>query len=59
MSGYVQSNQNTLVPNVPAYTVSAADTGKIFITPQTAGGVAKLFGDRKEPRASPRTPNAV
>ena len=39
MSSYIQSNQIIKIPNVPAYSVSAADTGKIMITPQTVGAI--------------------
>ncbi len=35
MSGYIQTNQIINVPNVLAYAVSAADTGKTLILPQT------------------------
>ena len=38
MSGYLQSNQVIILPYA-ATNISAVDTGKIFITPQTAAGV--------------------
>ena len=33
MSGYVQTNQSFILPSAN-YTVSAADTGKLFLIPQ-------------------------
>jgi hypothetical protein len=42
MSVYLQTNQDILVPNQAAYTVSTADTGKIFILPQTVAGVGNI-----------------
>jgi len=42
MSVYVQTNQNIIVPNAAAFTVNAADTGKIFILPQTTVGVGAI-----------------
>lgn len=41
MSGYIQSNQIVLVPNIAAYAVSVADTGKTLITSLTTA----LIGD--------------
>jgi hypothetical protein len=37
MSGYIQSNQVLHLPALAAYTINAADTGKIMILPQTVG----------------------
>ncbi len=42
MSGYVQSNQRILLPYL-ATNINVADTGKILITPQTAGAVAVTY----------------
>jgi len=42
MSGYVQSNQIVVLPYA-ATTVQSADTGKILMTPQTAGAVAVTY----------------
>src|SRR4051794_918561 len=42
MAGYIQSNQIVLVPNIASYAVSVADTGKIFILPQTTVGVGAI-----------------
>ena len=35
MATYIQTNQIILVPNAAGYAISAIDTGKIFILPQT------------------------
>ena len=42
MSVLVQTNQVILVPNAN-YNVDASDTGKILMTPQTAGAVAVVY----------------
>ncbi len=42
MSGYVQSNQIVILPYANTI-INAADTGKILITPQTAGAVAVVY----------------
>lgn len=42
MSKYIQSNQIVLLPYADL-TISAADSGKIHITPQTAGGITPTY----------------
>lgn len=42
MTVYLQTNQDVLVPNIGAVAVSASDTGKIFILPQTTVGVGAV-----------------
>ncbi len=42
MSVYVQTNQIVTLPYV-ATAINAADSGKIHITPQTAGGVGVIY----------------
>ncbi len=43
MSGYVQSNQVVTLPSLILSTISLADTGKIIMTPQTAGGITFIY----------------
>jgi len=42
MSGYIQSNQIVTLPYVNI-TIDVADSGKILMTPQTAGGVDVVY----------------
>ena len=42
MATYLQTNQIVLVPNAAAYAISAIDTGKIFVLPQTTVGVGAI-----------------
>lgn len=42
MSGYLQSNQTLLLPYANT-TIAIADTGKILLTPQTAGAVPVVY----------------
>jgi len=42
MSGYVQTNQIVLLPLV-SITINASDSGKILMTPQTAGAVTFVY----------------
>ena len=42
MAVYLQTNQIVILPGANA-NISSSDTGKIMMTPQTAGGVASVY----------------